>query len=254
MDQTIRVLVIEREPLFRRGIASSLETVDGFEVVATADARDHALRLLEECTPRVALIGTTIPEAPGVQLAEDIRRHSPSIATIVLSSEESDDELIAAIRAGASAYCGRSIEEAQLHELIQRSANGEYVINEQLLTKPYVTSRVLDQFRGTSQGEGHLTREPMPLTQRELEILGNISSGLTNAEIGYTLGISAQTVKNHVTAILRKLGVNDRTQAVVTALRYEWLSIDDVQPSTGDGPARRASNSRSDSDATSPDH
>lgn len=254
MDQTIRVLVVEREPLFRRGIASSLEAVECFEVVATTDGRDCALRLLEESTPRVALIGTTIPEAPGVQLAEEIRRHSPSVATVVLSSEESDDELIAAIRAGASAYCGRSIEEAQLHEMIQRSANGEYVINEQLLTKPYVTSRVLDQFRGTSPSEARLTRESMPLTERELEILRNISSGLTNAEIGYALGISAQTVKNHVTAILRKLGVNDRTQAVVTALRFRWLSIDDVQPSPGGGPASRESGSRPDSDATTAGH
>jgi DNA-binding NarL/FixJ family response regulator len=111
------------------------------------------------------------------------------------------------------------------------------VINEQLLDKPYVAARVLEQFRSATTSDLAPTSAFAPLTDRELEILRKVSDGLTNAEIGYALGISAQTVKNHVTSILRKLAVNDRTQAVVTALRRGWLSIDDT---TNNGQTPRA--------------
>jgi DNA-binding NarL/FixJ family response regulator len=229
MIQPIRVLVVECEPLFRRGLVGSLHAADGFAVVAAAADRAEATRLLDEHAPDVALIGAVPPGDAAVHVAAELRRMFPAVATLIVATVESDDELFAAIRAGASAYCGRNIDEAALHDLIRRSAAGEYVINEQLLSKPYVAARVLDQFRHTNQSEHRLAGNFMPLTDRELEILKKVSAGLTNAEIGYTLGISAQTVKNHVTSILRKLAVNDRTQAVVTALRHGWLSIDDEE-------------------------
>lgn len=227
MDQPIRVMVVEREALYRRGLLSSLESVQEFKVVGEAAEADDGYLLADNESPDVALLGTTILEAPGIQLANEVRRRFPAIASIVLSANENDDELFAAIRAGASAYCGRDLDENQLHDLIRRAAVGEYVINEQLLSKPYVAARVLDQFRDNLHQQPQLNSAFMPLTDRELEILKQISNGLTNAEIGYALGISAQTVKNHVTSILRKLAVNDRTQAVVTALRHGWLSIDE---------------------------
>jgi DNA-binding NarL/FixJ family response regulator len=220
-------MVVEAEPLFRRGLVTSLNAADDIDVVAEPSCREDALRVLDELTPDVAVVGTSSPETPPVQLATELRRQYSSIATIVISATETDDELFAAIRAGAAAYCGRNIDEEGLRDLIRRSARGEYVINEQLLSKPYVAARVLDQFRSTNQHEHRLAGTFMPLTDRELEILKKVSTGLTNAEIGYSLGISAQTVKNHVTSILRKLAVNDRTQAVVTALRHGWLSIDE---------------------------
>jgi len=226
MNQPIRVLVVERESLYRRGLLSSLESVPEFTVVGETSEADEGYRIADDVSPDVALLGTTLLEAPGIQLANEVRRRFPEIATIVLSATENDDELFAAIRAGAAAYCGRDLDESQLHELIQRAAAGEYVINEQLLSKPYVAARVLDQFRDNMQQQPRLSNAFMPLTDRELEILKQVSNGLTNAEIGYALGISAQTVKNHITSILRKLAVNDRTQAVVTALRHGWLSID----------------------------
>ena len=181
----------------------------------------------------MALVGTTLSDAPGLTFAAEMRRRSPAVAVIVLAAHESDDELFSAIRAGASAYSGRDISEEELDTLISRSAAGEYVINEQLLDKPYVAARVLDQFRNNQSMDAAISQAFMPLTDRELEILRKVSDGLTNAEIGYALGISPQTVKNHVTSILRKLAVNDRTQAVVTALRRGWLTIEEeVSPDT----------------------
>jgi DNA-binding NarL/FixJ family response regulator len=170
-------------------------------------------------------------DPPGVGTAAEIRRLNPAIAVIVITANESDDELFAAIRAGAFAYLGRDVSEESLFELIHRSARGEYVINEQLLARPYVAARVLDQFRGNVDHGPALERELIPLTVRELEILRRVGDGMTNAEIADLLGISSQTVKNHVTAILRKMAVNDRTHAVVTAFRRGWLTIED-EPDT----------------------
>ncbi len=223
----IRVVVIEREPLYRRGLVSLLESIDGLEVAGSAETAEAGYKLADETAPVVALVGTTLMDAPGLAFAAEMRRRFPAIATIVIAANESDDELFSAIRAGASAYSGRDISEDLLQELVRRSATGEYVINEQLLSKPYVAARVLDQFRNTTTVDVALSSAFMPLTDRELEILRKVSDGMTNAEIGFALGISAQTVKNHVTSILRKLAVNDRTQAVVTALRRGWLTIDE---------------------------
>jgi DNA-binding NarL/FixJ family response regulator len=221
------VIIVEREPLSRRGLVGCLEADDRFAVVGSVGSADEGYQAADDASPDVALVGTTLDKAPGLAFATEMRRRYPAVAVIVVAAAESDDELFAAIRAGASAYCGRDIGEEMLYELVQRSANGEYVINEQLLSKPYVAARVLDQFRANVSGDPALSNAFMPLTERELEILRKVSDGMTNAEIGYALGISAQTVKNHVTSILRKLAVNDRTQAVVTALRRGWLTIED---------------------------
>lgn len=227
MSRSIAVLIVESEPLFRRGLVSSLDSVPDIDPVAIAGTREEAIRAVESASPEVAIVGTNAQGVACVDFAADLRRHFPALATIVISVRETDDELFAAVRAGASAYCGRNVEEATLHDLVRRSADGEYVINEQLLNKPYVASRVLDQFRNTHPDPGSEPASQMPLTAREMEVLRRISTGLTNAEIAYVLGISAQTVKNHVTSILRKLAVHDRTQAVVMALRNGWLTIDD---------------------------
>lgn len=232
MSETVRVVVLEMEPIARRGLVGILHDAPGISVVGSGATAAEAFRLVDDGSPDVAFVGTTITEFPGLAMATELRRRYPAIPTIVITARESDDELFGAIRAGAAAYCGFDITETALIDLAVRAARGEYVINEQLLSKPYVAARVLDQFRVSSTGDVELTNAFMPLTERELEILRKVSEGLTNAEIGYALGISAQTVKNHVTSILRKLAVNDRTQAVVTALRRGWLTIDGTSPAT----------------------
>lgn len=233
--KAIRVLIVERESLFRRGLAGCLTLATDMTLIGSAGTADDGYRLADETGPDVALVGTTFAESPGLGVAAEMRRRFPALATIVVAANENDDELFSAIRAGASAYCGKDIGEQELIDLIRRSATGEYVINEQLLDKPYVAARVLDQFRNATSSDLAPTSAFAPLTDRELDILRNVSDGMTNAEIGFALGISAQTVKNHVTSILRKLAVNDRTQAVVTALRRGWLTIDDYPNAPGAG-------------------
>jgi DNA-binding NarL/FixJ family response regulator len=230
MSETIRILIVVREPIVRRGLAGMLASDNELQLVGSVGTAEEGYRASDEHLPDVMLVGTTLTDSPGLAAATEARRRFPSIAVIVIASQETDDELFAAIRAGASAYSGQDIDETKLITLIKRSATGEYVINEQLLDKPYVAARVLEQFRSATASELAPHSAFAPLTDRELEILRKVSDGMTNAEIGYALGISAQTVKNHVTSILRKLAVNDRTQAVVTALKRGWLSIDDSNP------------------------
>jgi DNA-binding NarL/FixJ family response regulator len=208
-------------------LAGCLSTDGDLEVVGSVATAEEGYKLADDLMPTVALVGTTLADAPGLVAAAELRHRFPAMATVVVADTESDDDLFSAIRAGASAYCGKDIPEDALITLIKRAATGEYVINEQLLGKPYVAARVLEQFRSATTSDLAPTSAFAPLTDRELEILKKVSDGMTNAEIGYALGISAQTVKNHVTSILRKLAVNDRTQAVVMALRRGWLSIDE---------------------------
>lgn len=233
MSQPVRVIVIEQGAVYRRGLVATLSTADDVEITGSTGTAEEAYRLVDETGPDIAVIGTTMTEAPGTALAAEMRRRFPAIATILISPQESDDELFSAIRAGAAAYSNRDVSEEVLFELIRRAARGEYVINEQLLSKPYVAARVLDEFRGNSSFDAALAQTFIPLSDRELAILGKISDGMTNAEIAKSLGLSAQTVKNHVTSILRKLAVNDRTQAVVTAVRRGWLKIEVDDPPEG---------------------
>lgn len=226
MTETIRILIVSHEALFRRGLGAMLASDPGLSVVGSVAGLDEAYSAADTQYPDVALIGTTIPDAPGIQAAADFHRRFASIAVIVVSSRPSDDEFFAAIRASAAAYCGQDVDETDLIGWIGRAARGEYPINDQLLDNPAAAARMLEVFRNDLTAETLPKDAFTPLTARELEILQKMSEGLTNAEIGYALGISAQTVKNHVTSILRKLAANDRTQAVVTALRNGWLTFD----------------------------
>jgi DNA-binding NarL/FixJ family response regulator len=149
---------------------------------------------------------------------------------VILTMHEDDEQLFHAIRVGAAAYCTKDAEAEEIIKLIRRVARGEYLINENVLNRPFVASRVLDQFRELAQldhgGEGVFS----PLTPREVEILDCVAQGNSNKEIARLLGISDQTVKNHITSILRKLAVNDRTQAVIYALRHGWIKLNEEVP------------------------
>ncbi len=143
MNDTISILIVEREPLFRRGLAGCLVGDAELDLVGSAATADEGYRVADDLLPNVVLVGTTLPDAPGLAAAAELRHRFPAMATVVVADTETDDELFSAIRAGASAYCGKDIPEEDLIALIKRAATGEYVINEQLLSKPYVAARVL---------------------------------------------------------------------------------------------------------------
>jgi len=156
-----------------------------------------------------------------------VRREQPSTAVILLAPTEDEEQLFAALKAGAAAYFRSDIQPDELSYGIRRVFAGEYLINDSVLTRPLVASRVLEQFRDLIAIGKDVEPLFVPLSAREIEVLDWIARGNSNKEIARALKISDQTVKNHITSILKKLAVNDRTQAVVFALRRGWIKLGD---------------------------
>ncbi len=221
----VQVLIVDDHPLFRRGIRLSLEAEHDVLVVGEAGDGQAAIQQIDRLQPDVVLIDVNMPLLSGMEVTRSVKRRHPQIGVIILTMHEDDEQLFHAIRVGASAYCTKDIQAADLIKMIRRVGHGEYLINENVLSRPFVAARVLDQFRGLTQLEPAGETVFSPLTPREVEILDCVAQGNSNKEIAQILEISDQTVKNHITSILRKLAVNDRTQAVIYALRHGWIRL-----------------------------
>jgi DNA-binding NarL/FixJ family response regulator len=223
----VRILLVDDHPLFRHGVAASLNQEPDLHLVAEADSLASGLSASDTAMADVIIVDANLGAASGLDLTRQLKRRHPRVSVIVLTDRADDEQLFQAIRAGAAAYATKQIGSQELAELIRRAAAGEYLINDSVLSRPRVASRVLDQFRELSMLDESEEGIFSPLTPREIEILDGVAQGNSNKEIAYALGISDQTVKNHITSILRKLAVNDRTQAVIYALRRGWIKLDD---------------------------
>jgi len=220
----IQVVIVSQQPLFRQGIEHSLSGTDDIEIAGAAEVNDEVLSEIDTLPPDVALVDIDGPSDSGLTLARRIKQRSPNIAVVVLTSNPSDAQLFQALKAQAVAYLNKKITADQLADIVRRVAHGEHPINESLTTQPKVAEQVLHQFQELywrSEAEGLIS----PLTPREREILDYIAQGYLNKEIAIELGISEQTIKNHVTSILRKLNANARTEAVVIAIKQGLISI-----------------------------
>jgi DNA-binding NarL/FixJ family response regulator len=225
VNQT-QILIVDDHPLFRRGIRGSIEPETDLAVVGEAADGVAAVQAVDQLSPDIVLLDFNLPQLSGLEVTKIIKRHHPGIAVIILTTHEDDEQLFHAIRVGAAAYATKDIESEDLVRLIRRVARGEYIINENVLSRPFVASRVLDQFRELSSIDTVAENVFSPLTPREIEILDCVAQGNSNKEIARILSISDQTVKNHITSILRKLAVNDRTQAVIYALKHGWIRLE----------------------------
>lgn len=231
----IKVLIIDDHPLFRQGIRWSLEDAEDMEVVGEAENGQEAIKLTERASPDVVLVDINLPGLNGLEVARVIKRRDPRTGIIVLSVYEDDEQLFQAIKVGAAAYSSKDVNPEDLLYYIRNVAAGRYLINDSVLAKPNVATRVLHQFRELAATEDEQTSVLFaPLTSREIEILDCIARGLSNKEIANELNISGQTVKNHITSILSKLQVNDRTMAVIYAIKRGWIKMgynpDEGQP------------------------
>jgi DNA-binding NarL/FixJ family response regulator len=225
----IRLLIVDDHPLFRQGICWTLSSEADFEVVGEAENGQEAIKLAERLQPDVVLVDISLPGLSGLEVARVIKRREPRIGIIVLSVYEDDEQLFNAIKAGAAAYATKGVDSNTLVEMIRSVASGKYMINDRVLSKPHVASRILNQFRelaATAEDEA-ASALFAPLTSREIEILDCIARGLSNKQIASQLSISGQTVKNHITSILSKLNVNDRTMAVIYAINQGWIKMGD---------------------------
>ena len=221
----ITILFIDRSEIFRAGLCQELSSQKDFKLLDCDPAQD-VLKIIESHYVNIALIDIDNPITKGLELAKKIIRHYPNTGVIVLSPYFNDNELFEAIKIGAIAYTDKGISIKDLTAIIRRANRGEYVINDSLLLRPTVAERVLKQFQEMASLNLIPDKVTTPLTQREIQILSYIANGNTNKEVASILGISDQTIKNHVSAILRKLNANDRAHAVAMAMQHHWISID----------------------------
>ena len=220
----IKVCIISPQPLFRQGVRHSLSGMSGIEVISEAEADDEALSAVESSLPDVVMVDIDTPSDGGLKVARQVRQRLPNIGVIVLTSNPDDDQLFQSIKAQASAYLSKDITADELADTVKRTAKGEHPINESFVSHPKVAEQVLHHFRDLPLGRG-TEAFVSPVTPREQEILNYMAKGYLNKQIALALDISEQTVKNHVTSILRKLNANARTQAVVEAIKHGLVSI-----------------------------
>jgi DNA-binding NarL/FixJ family response regulator len=219
------ILLVDDHALFRVGMRNILEREPGFEIVGEADDTRGAFDLSVQLSPDIILMDLSLPAPGGIETTQRIKRELPSAGIIVLAVSEDEDALFEAIKAGAAAFILKDVAPDDLVAIIRRVASGEYLINDKVFAKPAVASRVLKEFRELAIYGQEAAPIFAPLSPREVEILDNIAQGMTNKQVAYALSISEQTVKNHMSSILRKLSVNDRTQAVVYAMRQGWIRM-----------------------------
>lgn len=222
--QKIRVVIADQQPLFREGIRSSLDQIADIEVCGEASSNHELLSGLSTLYPDVILLDIDLSADSGTNLAVAVKQQLPSVAVILLTPQPNDDELFQAIRSRAAGYLRRDVSSNELVATIRKAAAGHHPINDTLLGQPQVADKVLQQFQDLSWGKG-VEAFVSPLTPRETEILTYMAQGYFNKQIAAALNISEQTIKNHITSILRKLDANARTEAVVTAIKKGLISL-----------------------------
>ncbi|MGH2377819.1 MAG: LuxR C-terminal-related transcriptional regulator [Candidatus Limnocylindria bacterium] len=225
----IRVILADTSEFTLIGLKQVLASEPDIEIVATCDDGEDLVARTTELEPDVVVAEIDLPRLSGDKAAQRIRRDQPHVAVVILAARDEEQDLFDAIRGGAAAYLPKDCDAEELLESIRRVNDGTFLINEMVYSRPNVATRVLAEFRDLSVYGPGASRVFAPLSPREVQILDQISQGKTNKEVAYALAISEQTVKNHMSSILRKLSVNDRTQAVVYAMRQGWIKGPEVR-------------------------
>ncbi len=217
-DEAIRVLIVDDHAVVREGLRTFLELQDGIEVAGEAGDGAQAIKLASELEPDVILMDLVMPGVDGVTAMRAVRKRSPRSRVIVLTSFLDDERLMPAIEAGADGYLLKDVEPSELARAIRTAQTGQAMI------APSVAGRLL---RTLSRPRSASTVDADRLTRREREVLELIAAGRSNKRIAFELGIAEKTVKTHVGHVLAKLGVTDRTQAALIAVRSGLVSGDE---------------------------
>lgn len=228
----ITLVIIDDHPLFRQGVVDLFAMEPWVKIVGEAATGEEGLDMIRNMRPDVAIVDVNLPKLNGMQVTHQVISEKVPTRIILLTGYDDSEQIIHAAWSGAAAYCAKDIEPEILKQVIKDVMNGKYFIGGRVYNQ-----REFDNWLGQQmESARHLYSEPgspfHPLSDREMEVLSCVVQGKSNKEIAVALGISHQTVKNHVTAILRKFGVEDRTQAVVYALKRGWVQIHDQDSSS----------------------
>jgi two-component system response regulator DevR len=205
LTEDIRVFLLDDHENVRRGIADVLEEQPGIVVVGEAATAGEALRRIPAARPHVAVLDARLPDGSGIDVCRDIRSSAPEVRCLILTSYDDNDALFAAVMAGAAGYLLKEVRGTSLIDAVRQVAAGKSLLD------PAVTGRLLTRLREGAPQDARLAS----LTDREREILGLITDGMTNKQIGERLFLAEKTVKNYVSGLLAKLGMQRRTQAAV---------------------------------------
>jgi DNA-binding NarL/FixJ family response regulator len=228
----IVVTLVDKQALFRAGMRHALSQQLDFEVIDISPEQ-NPLALVEATPPDVIILDIDYPSLRGLDLARKITLCCPTAKIMILTSNPDDKQLFETIKTGGVAYLDKSITGEELAETIRQVTRGECLINESLLARPKVAERVLKQFQDMhNTNVNTMTTIVAPITARETQILNHVADGNSNKQIAAILQISEQTIKNHVSNILRKINANDRAHAVFLAIHYGWISAEELQPLT----------------------
>jgi NarL family two-component system response regulator LiaR len=212
MNESITVLLVDDHPLVRQGVRAFLETQPDIQVVGDASSGGEALQRAAESAPDVVLMDLLMPGMDGVETTRRLKAISPRSQVIMLTSYHDDGHVLPALRSGALSYLLKDVGADELADAIRKAARGDVVLH------PRIAAQVIGALHGNSKPNADNPAEP-PLTTREIEVLRLIATGISNAEIAEQLFVSEKTVKSHVSNILGKLHLADRTQAAVYAFR-----------------------------------
>ncbi|MGQ9909810.1 MAG: response regulator [Candidatus Flexifilum sp.] len=224
----IRIAIVDDHQFFREGLRKYIELEDDMLVVAECDNGIDALSVVRAEIPDIVLLDVNLPNLNGLQITRMVKADYPQVGIIVLTAYHDSEQVLHTMRSGAAAYCPKDITPERLIEIIREVHAGYYVVGDERMTRETLQSWInalLQAYAGpyTVDPEEHF----IPLSPREMEILQFVTHGMSNKEIAHQLSISQQTVKNHMTSILKKLNVQDRTQAAVTALKRGWVRLQD---------------------------
>lgn len=209
MPDTIRVFLVDDHEVVRRGLADLLGLEEDMEVVGEASNKEDALHRIPAARPNVAVLDVRLPDGSGVEVCRDIRASMPDVHCLMLTSYADDEALFDAILAGASGYVLKEIRGNDLVDAVRQVAAGKSLLD------PVATQRVLERLRDGEKHDDGLNG----LTEQERKILNLIGEGMTNRQIGEELHLAEKTVKNYVSSLLAKLGMERRTQAAAYAAR-----------------------------------
>lgn len=227
MTDSIKLLIVDDHPLFRQGLVDVLETDPHIEVIGAAANGENAIALAREHQPEIVIMDVNLPKGNGLQITRQMLAEFPDTKVIILTGYDNPEQVYHSMQIGAVAYCAKDIPPDELIHTIYAVREGRFVIQDQVMTHPEVAEWLNRQAgRYVQAATGSVGGPSASLSPREMEILELVTGGISNKDIAQRLGISQQTVKNHVTTILRKLQVDDRTQAAIFALRQGWVRLD----------------------------
>jgi DNA-binding NarL/FixJ family response regulator len=221
----ITLLVIDDHPLFRKGVVDAISLEGDMEVMGQASDGDEALAMIRSTKPAVVLLDVNLPSMNGQQITHQVTLEKLRTKIVLMTGYDDVEQSVHAAMAGAAAYCAKDVEPKALIRIIREVAEGRFVFGSQSMSRRELQAWIEQQIEAAPRPYSEPGSPFHPLSDREMQVLEVVVRGLSNKEIAGVLGISHQTVKNHVTSILRKFGVEDRTQAVVYALKHGWVRL-----------------------------